>query len=190
MPKNNPRAHSTQQNKKAVLTTAAYFKIFTPVGSQRKSEKHHWILHIQITAGTKVQLKLTSLIFWTKFAQKGCFWSQTEKMNSAIEFCICKLVEVPNFSLNRQFWFLDQVWPKRVLPIKNGQSEHHHWILHIRISLGTKFQLKLTILIFFWPILLKKGISGRKRKNRTCAFVYGRYYIKLSARGPTDTTVF
>ena len=34
-PKNNPRTHSPQQNKKAVLTTAAYFKVTTPVRSQR-----------------------------------------------------------------------------------------------------------------------------------------------------------
>ena len=40
--------------------------------------------------------------------------------------------------------FLHHVWPKRVFPVKNGKSEHHHWILHIRISLDTKFQRKLT----------------------------------------------
>ena len=34
-PKNNPRTHSPQQNKKAVLTTAVYFKVTTPVRSQR-----------------------------------------------------------------------------------------------------------------------------------------------------------
>ena len=32
--KDNSRTHSLQQNKKAVLTTAAYFKVSTPVGSQ------------------------------------------------------------------------------------------------------------------------------------------------------------
>ena len=32
--KNNPRTHSPQQNIKAVLTTAAYFKVSTPVRSQ------------------------------------------------------------------------------------------------------------------------------------------------------------
>ena len=35
-----------------------------------KSEHHHCILHIGISLGTKFQLKLTNLIFWTKFAQK------------------------------------------------------------------------------------------------------------------------
>ena len=32
--KNIPRTHSFQQNKKAVLTTAAYFKVSVPVRSQ------------------------------------------------------------------------------------------------------------------------------------------------------------
>ena len=112
VPKNNPRTHSPQQNKKAVLTTTAYFKVSTPVRSQRqysrfaylclpkrvfpvenrKSEHHHWIVHIRISVGTKFQLKLISLILWTKFAQKGFFRSKTEKANSAIEFYIFELV--------------------------------------------------------------------------------------------------
>ena len=32
--KNKPRTHSPQQNKKAMLTTAAYCKVSTPVKSQ------------------------------------------------------------------------------------------------------------------------------------------------------------
>ena len=43
-----------------------------------------------------------------------------------------------------QFWILGQICPRRVFMVKNKKSEYHHWILHIRISLGTKFQLKLT----------------------------------------------
>ena len=34
VPKNNPRTHSSQQNKKAVLTAAAHFKVSTPVRSK------------------------------------------------------------------------------------------------------------------------------------------------------------
>ena len=44
---------------------------------------------------------------------------------------------------------------KRYLYSKTKKSELDHWILHIRISLGTKFQLKLTISIF-GPNLPKK----------------------------------
>ena len=30
------------------------------------------------------------------------------------------------------------------LQVKNVKSEHYYWILHIRICVGTKFQIKLT----------------------------------------------
>ena len=69
-------------------------------------------------------------------------------MNIIIEFCKFELVLVPNFTLNWQFWFSDQICPKRVIPVEKGKSEHYFWILHIRIRLGTKFQPKQTILIF------------------------------------------
>ena len=36
-------------------------------------------VHIQINLGIKSQFKLTILIFWTKFAQTGCFQSKKEK---------------------------------------------------------------------------------------------------------------
>ena len=36
VPKSNPRTHSPQQNKKAVLMTAAHFKVSTPVRSQKQ----------------------------------------------------------------------------------------------------------------------------------------------------------
>ena len=81
-------------------------------------------------------------------------------MNTTIEFYIFELVQVPNFTLNNfEFLdktnFLDQVFPKREFPL-NSQ---------IRISLGAKFQLKLTPLIFFWPNLLKKNICSLKQKR-------------------------
>ena len=50
------------------------------------------------------------------------------------------------------------------------KSEQCHCILHIQISLGTKFQLKLTK-------FAQKGISCQKRKNRTCACVHSCYLL-------------
>ena len=47
--------------------------------------------------GTKFQLKLTILTCWTKFGQKECFRSKTEKVTTTIEFCIFK------FSLGTTF---------------------------------------------------------------------------------------
>ena len=48
----------------------------------RKIEHHHCIPLIQISLGTKFQLKLTILIFLTTFTQKRFFWSKTEKVNT------------------------------------------------------------------------------------------------------------
>ena len=47
------------------------------------------------------------------------------------------------------FEFLDQICPKRIFLVKNTKGQHRHWIVHTRISLGTKFQLKLIILNFW-----------------------------------------
>ena len=45
-----------------------------------------------ISLGTKFQLKLKILFFWTKFAQKGYFWSKIEKASITTELSIFKLV--------------------------------------------------------------------------------------------------
>ena len=45
----------------------------------RKSEYHHGILHIWICLGTKFQLKLIILSFWTKSTQKRYFQWKTEQ---------------------------------------------------------------------------------------------------------------
>ena len=47
---------------------------------------------IGTSLSTKLQLKLTILIFWMKVAQKGYFQSKTDYMNRVFEFCMFKLV--------------------------------------------------------------------------------------------------
>ena len=66
------------------------------------------ILHIQISLGTKFQFKQKTLIFCIKLAKK----SETDSMNCVIEFCISKLVQVLNFSLNKQLQFYGLNMPK------------------------------------------------------------------------------
>ena len=170
--------------------------------SLKQINRHHrWILHIRISLCIEFNFEQTILNFWTKFAQERYLWSKTEKLNIIIEFRLFKLVLVPNFSLNWQFWFFWpdlpkkgfsglkqkkwtphifyiilhiqislvrnfssnwQFWffgpnlPKKVFPVKNRKSEHHHGILHIWISLGTKFQLKLIILSFWTKFTQKR----------------------------------
>ena len=56
-----------------------------------------------------------------------------------------------------------------------GKSEHHHEILRIRISLGTKFQLKLTILIFLTKFVQKEFPVENGKIALAC--VYGCYLL-------------
>ena len=43
--------------------------------------------------------------------------------------------------------------------------ENHHRILHIRISLGSKFQLQQTILTFLEQIYPQKNPSGQRQQK-------------------------
>ena len=116
--------------------------------------------------------KQTILNFETKFAQKVYFRSKTKKVNITIEFCISELVWAPNFALSWQVWFFwtkfpqkEYFWSKNPKKQNKTKNEHHHWILHIRNSVGTKFYSKQ-----FWilgPNLPKKGIFGWKRTKWT-----------------------
>ena len=124
-------------------------------------------------SSTKFQLKLTILIFWTKFAQKGIPGKKTEKVNITIEYRLFKLVLVPNFSSNWQFWFF---WPD--LP-KNGFSglKQKKWtlhtfyiILHTQISLVRNFNSNWQFW-FFGPNLPKKVFQSKTEKvNITMEF--------------------
>ena len=81
--KNNPRTHSLQQNKKAVLKTAGYFNVLL---GRRDN--------------------YCSLFIFVY--QKGCFWSKTEKVNSATEYFIFKLVYNISHKLLRPSQFLEK----------------------------------------------------------------------------------
>ena len=66
-----------------------------------KSEQHHWILHIQISLDTKVQLKLTILFFfldqiWPKIV------FPVENRNSELHYWILQIPIVP-ISLHTKF---------------------------------------------------------------------------------------
>ena len=49
-------------------------------------------MHFRISLGNKIQLKLTNLIFWTKFDKKGISGLKEKKVNTTVEFSIYELV--------------------------------------------------------------------------------------------------
>ena len=89
--------------------------------------------------------------FWPDLPKKSFSGLQQKKWTPHIFYIILhiQISIVRNFSLNLQFWFFGPYLPKKVFPVENRKSEHHHGILHIWISLDTKFQLKLIILSFW-----------------------------------------
>ena len=113
------------------------------------SEYHHWI-----------HFKQTILNFATKFAQKGISGWKQKKGIFLLNSTHLNQSTHKISALNDNFDFSSQICPKRMLLFKHRKSEHYQWILHIQISLGTKFHFKQ-----FWilvPNLPKKAIFCRK----------------------------
>ena len=123
-------------------------------------------MHIRISLCIKFDFEQTSLNFWTKLAQEGYLCSITQKVNIIIEFCLLKLVLMPSFSSNWQIWFFGPNLHKIEFPVKDRKSEHHHEILHIWISPGTKLQLKL-IILSFWTRFTQKSICSWKQNKQS-----------------------
>ena len=109
------------------------------------------------------------LIFLTRLSKKGFSGLKKKKWGPPIFYIILhiEITLARNFSSNWQFWFFGPNLPKKVFPIKNRKSEHRHGILHIWIILGTKFQLKLTILSFWTKFTPKKVFSVENKTDFT-----------------------
>ena len=75
------------------------------------------------------------MIFWTKFAQKGCFQSKTEKVNTSTEFCLFELALV--LTDNFDGIFFDKICPKRVPLVENGK------IALVHVSMVVIYYFKL-----------------------------------------------
>ena len=129
-----------------------------------KSRHHHSILHTWISQSTAFHLKLTILIFCTKFMQKGYFSSKTEKWTPPLNSAYSNKLRYKISGWTDNFEFLDQICPKRIFLVGNRESEHHRWILHIQICQGTKFQFKLVV-CNFWTKFAQERYFGLKTEK-------------------------
>ena len=64
-------------------------------------------------------------------------------------------------SQTKDFELLDQIIPKRILPVYNGKIKHYQWIQHIWVSLCIKFNLHQTALSFRIKLAQKRYRNGR-----------------------------
>ena len=133
----------------------------------------------ELTLSTDFQLKLTILIFWTKFFQKDYFQSKAEKVNSTIE-----LVKVPNFSLKWQFWFFFfyQICPERVFPVENRKIATYY-IKLFRTGADKRNGIFISLLLLVAetinkPKLLKEVIQKQRSPNvlwNNCSRKFGNF---------------
>ena len=132
------------------LTQKGYFR-------SKQNENQHWVLHIRINLGSKLYLQQ----FWDmeQISKKGYFQSKTGQINITIKFFVFKLVFVPIFSSNWQFWFFGPNLPKKGISSIKQVKWTPPLILHIKISLCSKLHFEQTILDF-GPKLPKMDIYG------------------------------
>ena len=124
--------------------------------------------------------------FRPNLPKRAAIFSLKHKLYISIEFCIFELVFVSNLTLNSfEFWtkFAQDRYAQKQ---KKWTSS---LILLIQISLGNKFQLKLTILIFLTRFT-QKDFSGLKQKKWTPHIFNIILHIQISAEFQRKLTIF
>ena len=156
----------------------------------KKNEHHLWILHLQIGPGTKFcfeffdqicpkhvplvknkkisnfefRLLLKILIFRSNLPKKGISGRKWKKRTSPLYSAYLNYSEYQVSLYTNNFRFWDQICPKKTFSVKDGKCEHHLWILHIRISLGTKFDFNQIILNFGTKFARKEYLRSKTKK--------------------------
>ena len=145
-------------------------QICTKTYSRSKTEKVNIIIEFRIfkLVSWYQSSALTDnvLLVLPDFSKKGFSNLKQKKWAPHIFYIILDIhiSLVLNFSSNRQFWLFGPNLPKMVFPVENRKSEHYHGILHIWISLGTKFKLKL-IILSFWTKFTQKSYFKLKTEQ-------------------------
>ena len=109
---------------------------------------------------------LLKFIFGIILSKRSISSLKQKKRTSPLKFAYSNYSKHQLSAENDNFYLLGQIRPKTVLPIKNRKSKHHHWTLHIGISQGIKFQVKLRFFFMgqVWP---KKNFWSKAEKVNT-----------------------
>ena len=144
------------------------------------------------------------------FGRKQLKWIIT------IVFGIVKLIEVPNFSLNWQFWFFGPNLLQKDISIQKqkkwtspqsskflGSKFHFKQFWIMGLNFPKKFYFWLTTesehhhwilhqtILMFWTIFAKKNISSLKQKNHTCVRPWSLLTsLNFSTKGQAYTVAF
>ena len=78
--------------------------------------------------------------FWLNLLKESFSGLKKNNMNFIIKFCTLEVIYVLNFTLNKQFWILDAMWPKRVFP-------YYLTAFLKEMQYGLKYGLKLVLFL-------------------------------------------
>ena len=96
----------------------------------RNNKNCHYAQHIWISLGKNFQINQTFCLFGPNLPKKGI-----QHIQHSV-FSIFNIVEIANFILNIQFWFLDPISAKRIIMIQNTTNEYHYWIQNLFLFWG------------------------------------------------------
>ena len=128
----------------------------------RKREHHHWIAHILISLGTKFQLKLTILVFWTKICPKRVFLVKNRKSKHQHWIVNIRISQTDNSD------FLDQICPKKGI----FGAKWKKWTppLNSPYSNQYRYQISTLTILIFLSKFIQKGYFWSKTENITTEF--------------------
>ena len=155
----------TQKNEYHIwisLSTSFRLKLTIAIFLTKFAKKSRYFQSKTDKTDTTIEFCIFELGFVSNFTFNNQFWffcikfhfEQTILIFFCIKFhfeqtiLIFFLYQISLWTNN--FEFLDQICPRKIFMVKNRKSEHHHWNPLLQINLGTKFQLKLSILNFCW----------------------------------------
>ena len=135
-------------------------------------------MHIHISLGTKYQLKLAILIFWTKFTQQRYCRSKTE--NVSITVVHIRISVSTNFQLKLSFLIISFKFTRKGSKTEKGNITIEFCILDF--VLLPNFSLNWQFCFCFLPNFSKEGVSVQNCKFTSLPMI-ASYYIKLSCTG-------
>ena len=146
-------------------------------------------MHIRIRLDTKFQLKLTTLIFWTKFASKKVFSVENAKSKHHYWILHIQISTGTKFKLRLTI----------LIFLTNITQKGYFWSKTEKVNITIEsciYELvwvpnfSLTTILILWTKFAQKVCLKLKIRIFACAHCRFLQILNFFARGPTDTTVF
>ena len=172
-------------------------KVFPLPLENKKGYLHHWILHISINLGTKLQLKRTILKFGTKFVWKRYFYSKRRKKSSPMLHIWISLVTKFQLKLTiliffiilaQEGYFQSKIEKVNVVSCKWRSAVKKNRIMKLFFAIDMIGQLYGHVTLTMWKLSEKRISSFWKNAHEVerppflCLRIYTNFYGVLTSK--------